>query len=155
MMTHDIQNFIEEIIKNLGFSVTSIDFDIQESGGYVCRVISEDHRELIGKDGETLQSLNHLVKRFIEKNSQNNQDNKETHFLLDINDYQEKKIQKIKTIAHMMAERARFFKSSVELDPMNAFERHIIHEYVQMQDDLETESTGFGKERRVVIRCKK
>jgi spoIIIJ-associated protein len=152
MMTHDIQNFIEETIKNLGFSITSIDFDVQESGGYVCRVISEDHRELIGKDGETLQSLNHLIKRFIEKNNPNNQ---ETHFLLDVNDYQEKKIQKIKAIAHMMAERARFFKSAVELDPMNAFERHIIHEYIQNQDDLETESTGIGKERRVVIRCKK
>ena len=54
----------------------------------------------------------------------------------------------------MMAERARFFKSRVELDPMNAFERRIVHEYVSQHKDLSSESAGVGKGRRVVISYK-
>lgn len=150
MTTQDIQNYIEQCLKKMGFSFDSINFDIDDFGTKVFKVQTQESRELIGKDGETLQALNHLIKRFCEKNGETN------HIMLDINDYQEKKIQKIKTIAHMMGERCRFFKSSIELDPMNPFERHIIHEYIQQnQTDLETESTGYGKERRVVIKCKK
>lgn len=148
-MSQEIQNYIEQLIRTLGFSFESIDFDVTDTGTRIFRLKTNDSRDLIGRDGETLQSLNHLLKRFVEKNGQ------DQHVLLDINDYHEKKIEKIKVVAHMMAERARFFKSSVELDPMNAFERHVVHEYIQNQDDLETESTGFGKERRVVIKYKK
>lgn len=150
MTTQDIQNYIEQCLKNMGFSFDSIDFDIDDFGTRVFKVQTQESKELIGKDGETLQSLNHLIKRFCEKNGETG------HTMLDINDYQEKKIEKIKTIAHMMGERCRFFKSPIELDPMNAFERHIIHEYIQQnQPDLETESTGYGKERKVVIKYKK
>ena len=52
----------------------------------------------------------------------------------------------------MMAERARYFKSSVEVDPMPAFERRIVHEFLSNATDLKTESTGFGHTRRVVIK---
>jgi len=51
-----------------------------------------------------------------------------------------------------MAERARYFKSSVEVDPMPAFERRIVHEFLSDAIDLKTESTGFGAKRRVVIK---
>ncbi len=149
MTTQDIQNYIEQCLKTMSFSFDSIDFNIDDRGTKVFKIKTQESKDLIGKDGETLQSLTHIVKRFCEKNGETN------HIMLDINDYQDKKIEKIKTIAHMMSERARFFKSSVELDPMNAFERHIVHEYVQNQEDLETESIGFGKERKVVIKYKK
>jgi spoIIIJ-associated protein len=52
----------------------------------------------------------------------------------------------------MMAERARYFKSSIELDPMPAFDRRIIHEYLSTATDLKTESVGDGNKRRVMIR---
>jgi spoIIIJ-associated protein len=133
----------------LWLHIDSIDFDIDERETKVFKITTLNSRELIGKDGETIQALNHLLKRFVEKNGEIN------HVALDVNGYQDKKIEKLKVVAHMMAERARFFKSSVELDPMNAFERHVVHEYIQSQNDLETESTGFGKERHVVIKYKK
>lgn len=148
-MTSNIQNYIEQLMKIMGFSYDSIDFDVNEHGTKIFKISGEETKELIGKDGETLQSLNHILKRFVEKEGETG------HVMLDVNGYQDKKIEKIKAIAHMMAERSRYFKSSIELDPMNAFERHIVHEYIQNQDDLETESTGFGKERRVVIKYKK
>ena len=54
--------------------------------------------------------------------------------------------------AHMMAERARYFKSNIEVDPMSAFERRIIHEFLSDATDLKTESMGEGPQRRVVIK---
>lgn len=148
MTTNDIKNYIEKILHYMGFSDNSIDFDISETGTKVFK-IENPTNELIGKDGETLNSLNHLIKRFVEKEGE------QSHVMIDVNGFQDKKIEKIKTIAHMMAERARFFKSSIELEPMNSFERHVIHEYIQEFNDLETESTGFGKNRKVVIKYKK
>lgn len=152
MKTSDIQNYIEKIITILGVEFESITDSVSDSGTLVFSIQSKDSKFLIGRDGEVLKSLNYLVKKYIEKNS-----NPETnqHILVDVNGYQEEKIKRVKTIAHMMAERCRFFKSPVELDPMNPFDRHVVHEYIQEQDDLETESTGFGKERRVIIKYKK
>ena len=52
----------------------------------------------------------------------------------------------------MMAERARYFKSNIEVDPMSAFERRVVHEFLAGETDLKTESTGYGPTRRVVIK---
>lgn len=148
MTTDDIKNYIEQLIETMGFSSNSIDFDINDRGTKVFKLVTEQ-KELIGKDGETLKALNHLLKRFVEKQGET------FHVMFDINGHQEKKVDKIKAIAYMMAERSKFFKSSVELEPMNAFERHVVHEYIQTRDELETESIGFGRERRVIIKYKK
>jgi len=106
---------------------------------------------LLGEDGKTLMALNHLVKRIFEGQCAK-QNFKEFSFMVDVNDYQEKRIQDLKTKAQMMAERARFFKSSVELIPMNPYERMIIHSFFTNIPDIETESTGVGKDRRVVLK---
>jgi predicted RNA-binding protein Jag len=52
----------------------------------------------------------------------------------------------------MMSERARYFKSNIEVDPMSAFERRVIHEFLSEATDLKTESIGTGSSRRVVIK---
>ena len=72
--------------------------------------------------------------------------------IVDINDFQKKHIENIRAVAHMMSERARYFKSNIEVDPMSAFERRIIHEFLSEANDLKTESMGAGRDRRVVIK---
>ena len=52
----------------------------------------------------------------------------------------------------MMSERARYFKSNMEVDPMSAFERRVVHEFLSESSDLKTESMGIGRDRRVVIK---
>ena len=106
---------------------------------------------LIGESGKTLMAVNHLVKKIFENQREKN-NFKEVNFLVDVNDYQEKRIQDIKDKAQIMAERARFFKSNVELMPMNPYERMIVHSFFSNAPDLETESTGEGRERRIVIK---
>jgi len=73
-------------------------------------------------------------------------------FFIDVNGYQKKRFENLKNIAHMMAERARYFKSNIEIDPMPAYERRIIHLFLEKNKDIKTESEGFGKDRRVVIK---
>jgi spoIIIJ-associated protein len=104
---------------------------------------------LIGHDGETLHALTYLLKRIID-----NKFNEETAkaVTLDINDFYKKRVEQLKTTAHMLAERARFFKSSIDLDPMNPFERRIVHEYLQSYTDISTDSVGEGRNRHIVIK---
>ena len=71
---------------------------------------------------------------------------------IDVNSYQKKRFDNLKTIAHMMAERARYFKSNIEIDPMPAYERRIVHMFLEGAKDLKTESEGTGPNRRVVIK---
>jgi len=106
---------------------------------------------LVGLEGKTLFALNHLVKKIFEKNCEKN-NWKKTSFMIDINKYQEKRIQELKNRAQIMAERARFFKSNIECPPMNPYERMIIHSFFTDAPDIETESTGVGRDRRVVIK---
>jgi len=126
---------------------------IEIHGGEITKfsIKTSEPQLLLGEEGKTLMALNHFVKRVFEQQA-SKQNFKPLNFLIDVNDYQEKRIQDLKTKAQMMAERARFFKSSVELVPMNPYERMIIHSFFTNIPDIKTQSTGFGKDRRVVIK---
>lgn len=111
-------------------------------------VRTPDSAILIGERGARLLALNHLVKRIAERELKD----EELQFFIDVNDYQKKRIDDIRTKAHMLAERARYFKSSVEMDPMSSYERMIIHAQFTEVSDITTESLGQGKDRRVVLK---
>lgn len=106
---------------------------------------------LIGRDGKTLMALNHVVKKIFEAESIN-QGWKPVNFIVDVNNYQEKKIEEIQNKANIIAERARFFKNNVEMSPMNPYERMITHSIFTHTPDIQTESIGRGRERRVVVK---
>jgi spoIIIJ-associated protein len=71
---------------------------------------------------------------------------------VDVNEYQKKHIEEIRSKARILAERARYFKSSVDMEPMSAYERMIIHSEFASSPDISTESIGKGKDRHVVLR---
>ena len=148
MIDQELQKLIEEFIKKTGFDYSNLSVGLDsDAGSYWVSMTSKDTHSIIGKDGEMIQSINHLLKRMVESKYKDNS----PRVLLDINNYHKERIDKIKTVAHMMSERARFFKSRIELEPMNAFERRIVHDYVGGHSDLASESSGVGKNRRVVI----
>lgn len=147
-METQIKKIIEEFISKTGFNFDSVLSEVDMDSGLLSFTIkTSDSNFLIGKNGEALQSISFLIKRMVENQFKENV----PRISIDINDYQKAKVEKIKTIAHMMSERARFFKSKVELEPMSSFERLIVHEYVSKQGDLKSESEGFGPNRRVTI----
>ncbi len=107
------------------------------------------------REGEGLYALNHLVRRMIEGKViavPSDIGKSGPNILIDINDFQKRKVDSVRAVAHMMSERARYFKSNIEVDPMSAFERRIVHEFLSDATDLKTESVGFGPTRRVVIK---
>ncbi|MEA3399564.1 MAG: R3H domain-containing nucleic acid-binding protein [Patescibacteria group bacterium] len=147
MKKEEIKKMIEEIFDLTGCSLDDCSFE-EENGMLWCSIETPDSRFLIGKEGKTLKSFNHLFYKMTEGNFQEG----DPSLFIDINGYQKKRFDNLKNIAYMMAERARYFKSNIEVDPMPAYERRIIHLFLEGAKDVKTESTGTGPDRRVVIK---
>jgi len=159
----EIQNLIKELIEKTTIKLNGISI-IEDSPKniFISVEVGEPHF-FISRDGEGLQALNHLVHRIVENKTLSLQPGAEhsplvggeklgPQILIDINGFQKKHIENVRAVAHMMSERARYFKSNIEVDPMSAFERRIVHEFLSDATDLKTESVGFGSSRRVVIK---
>jgi spoIIIJ-associated protein len=143
-----IKQTVEQIFKQTGCTISNCEFS-NDNNMLWCMIETPDSRFMIGRDGETLRSLNHLVRKMVEKNLTEEESSK---IFLDINGYQKKRYESLKNVAHMMAERARYFKSNIEIDPMPAYERRIVHMFLEGIKDIKTESEGYGPNRRVVIK---
>lgn len=148
MNQDQIKKIIEDIFNHTACTISKCEFS-NEGSMLWCSIDTPDSRFMIGRDGETLRSLNHLVRKMAEKNATEEEVN---NVFIDVNGYQKKRFDSLKTIAHMMAERARYFKSNIEVDPMPAYERRIVHMFLEGQPDIKTESEGYGPSRRVVIK---
>ena len=147
MQRNEITSLIKKLIEKTtgGEAIVSE----EEDGKTVWyRVEVSDPYHFSARGGEGLFALNHLVRRIVE----NKTPEPESEILIDINGLQKKRIDSVRAIAHMMAERARYFKSNIEVDPMPPFERRIVHEFLSDAADLKTESEGVGPGRRVVIK---
>ena len=153
MNKDEIQNLIKELIERTTGGLNEISITEEKPGSvWVSVEVSEPHL-FTGREGEGLSALNHLVRRIMEtKNYAKMTAEESPGVLIDINGFQKKHIENIRAIAHMMSERARYFKSNIEVDPMTAFERRIVHEFLSDADDLLTVSIGAGRSRRVVIK---
>lgn len=145
----EVKNTIEEILKYLTVSYDDIEI-ITGNTNIVFMIKTTEAPSLIGHNGGNLLALNHIVKRIIEQKSPDNKEN----FMVDVNEYQKKRNDELKQKAMLLAGRVKSFKSDTELDPMTSYERMIIHATLAEDPEIETQSTGFGRERRVVIKYK-
>ena len=140
---------IKTLLGHLGVTYNDVMSIVDEkSGALRFAVTTPESTILIGESGARLLALNHLVKRIVEKKFPLER----YPFMIDVNDYQKKHIEEICTKANMLAERARFFKSAVDMDPMSSYERMIVHSQFTDTSDIATESAGVGKDRHVVLR---
>ena len=114
----------------------------------IIMISAEESSILIGYKGETLMSLSHILKRIAD--TEQGQE-KKLSFIVDVNGYQKKRINEIKDKARILVERARYYKSSVEMDPMSPYERMIVHSLYSQDLHIKTSSTGFGKERKITL----
>lgn len=149
MNINEIQNLIRELIERTTSTIKQITVSDDNPKNICFSIEVSDPHLFLSKGGEALFALNHIVRKIIESKKA---DDSELNILVDINGFQKKRIENLHATAHMMAERARYFKSNIEVDPMPAFERRIIHEFLSEETDLKTESTGEGVSRRVVIK---
>lgn len=160
MDRQEIQNLIKDLIEKTTIKLDEISLAEDKPGNlWISAQVGEPHFFISG-NGEGLHALNHLVHRILETGAMKKKKKEDSPaeepeglgVIVDINGFQKKHVDNIRAIAHMMSERARYFKSNIEVDPMSAFERRIIHEFLSDAADLETESIGTGRDRRVVIK---
>ena len=141
-----IQQLIEALLAKMHIEAAVEQAELL--GGVCFHIKTPDGAMLIGENGQNMLALYYLIKRIMEKQAVG----EPMQFSLDVNDYQRKRIEEIKERARMGAQRVRYFKKEVILQPMSAYERRVIHLTLAEDPDIVTESRGEGEVRSVVIK---
>jgi spoIIIJ-associated protein len=145
---HSLKELIEKLLALLDVPVESV--TVGGTHRTVVAVTSSESQTLIGEGGETLRALNMIAKRLVET-----KDSKDAAtFIIDVNGYLEAQLEGVRNSARQLAQRARLFKHDVELEPMSAYERLVIHELFAEDPEIETQSAGEGKFRHIVLKYK-
>ena len=113
-------------------------------------IIGSDTGILIGHHGETLDVIQYLVNLSALRKSKQ-KDGDYVKIVVDIEGYREKREETLRTLARRMAARAVKYKRNVFLEPMNAYERRIIHSELQSFENVSTHSVGADKDRKIII----
>lgn len=148
-------NFLKSFIKDIGINCeVKGDMTLNENG-FVSRLITiegEDAPSLIGHRGDMLDALQYLANLCLARKSEG--EHKEyVKVVLDIENYREKREQSLRALARRMAEKAIKYQRNVLLEPMNPYERMIIHSEIQSIEGVSTHSVGYDDNRKIVITC--
>lgn len=143
-----VQNLTQEM-----FNLIGVEAQIKVESENDCWRVDASVPEagfLIGHAGENLKALQHILSLMIAKRT--NTFWGRGGFILDINNYQKERESFLVSLAKNAAYEAQETKNIIALDPMNAFDRRIIHLAVEKIGGVASESRGEGEARRVVIR---
>ncbi|MBO5374632.1 MAG: Jag N-terminal domain-containing protein [Clostridia bacterium] len=145
--------FIKDFIASIGFNCEVKGDLTPNEEGYVSRVVTvegEGASVLIGHHGETLDAIQYLANLCLARKSDS--DHKEyVKVIVDIENYRAKREQTLRALARKMGEKALRQGRSIHLDPMNPYERRIIHSEIQKMDGVSTHSVGYDETRKIVI----
>lgn len=122
----------------------------EESDKIFIDLKGEDVGAIIGYRGETLDAIQYLLHIFVNKNSKGNY----KKVLLDAGDYRLKREETLKKLALKTAYKVKKYGRSMKFEPMNPYERKIIHSALQDDNNITTESKGQEPFRRVVVSLK-
>ena len=146
---YEAKTFLREVLINMGVNAEII---VKEEDSVVkFNLTGPDMGILIGYRGETLDSLQYLLSLVLNKGH-------ETEYkrvILDTENYRIKREETLKRLARRIAEKVRATGKQVKLEPMNPYERRIIHSALQNDPYIETYSEGDEPYRRVVVDLKK
>ena len=147
----EVINYIKEFIKILEKAFnTTINSEVNfKNDCYNVVLINDNQSLLIGKDGRTLNSIQLLLHQMI-----NNLTGFNLRINVDVGNYKERKVKRIEKEIKKIAKEVLNSKIEAKLDPMNSYERRIVHTIISDFEKLETESFGQDPMRYVVIRYK-
>lgn len=145
----DVKNFITEYIKNLSkllnLDITSEILNNNES--FNITLVSDNNAILIGKEGKNLNAIQTILRQAIKTEAGIN-----LKISVDVGNYKLKKMKNIEIEVRKIAEEMEKSHLDVSLDPMNSYERRLVHNIINEYSNLTTESFGEGKDRHVVIK---
>lgn len=140
-----IKEYVKELIHNMGLTC-NLEVKKRENGINIT-VISDNNSILIGKNGRTLEAITLVVKQMI-----HNEIGEYFPFVLDIGEYKIAREQKLESLAKRTAREVAKSKIAASLDPMNSYERRIVHNAIGKIKGVSTKSEGEEPNRCVVIR---
>lgn len=140
-----IKNYIIDVAKNMGITVN---IEAKKRENYIqINLFSESSSILIGKNGRTMEALQYLI-----KNSIYNKTGFKINVILDVEDYKEKINRHLEYNVKKIAREVRKTGVDAKLDPMNSYERRIVHNAVNEIKGVSTISEGVEPNRYVVIK---
>ena len=140
-----IRKFLTGLLERRGVKA-EMEISPRANGGINVNLTGSSMGAIIGRRGETLDAIQHLTNYVINKGS-----DKHLHISVDAECYRSKREESLTRLAEKMAEKAIKYKRSMALEPMNSYERHVIHTALQNYEGVTTSSTGTEPNRRVVV----
>ena len=144
------KNILETILNLMGIQASVVPSAENEEEGATFSVNldieGEDLGILIGRRGQTLASLQYIVRLIVGHQTQ-----VRPPIVIDVEGYKQRRCESLRALAWRMAEQVSIKRTPFILEPMSAFERRIIHLALADHPDVTTESTGLGEARKVVI----
>ncbi len=137
--------YLLEMVKGLKVDDATIESSIVD-GVVNMEIKCEDYGIVIGHRGETLDALQYLTSLYIKKST-----DKSVRISLNVGNYREKRIETLKNLARKNASYVSRSGRRYTFEPMNPFERRVIHTTVQEIEGVESRSIGFNQDRRVVL----
>ena len=145
---HEALRFLKEVTEKMG-----LDLSIRAMAGddmVYLEMDGKDSGTVIGKRGQTLDSIQYLASLVVNKNSE-----KYIKVVVDAENYRAKRQKTLEQLANRLAAKVIKTKKYVRLEPMNPYERKVIHATLQQNRNITTRSEGEEPYRRVVIEYKK
>jgi len=141
---HPVYLFLKEISKNMGLTL-DIKASYNAENVYI-DINGKDSGTIIGKRGQTLDSIQYLCSLVANKNSESY-----IRVVIDAENYRMKRERTLEQLANRLADKVRKTGRSVRLEPMNPYERKVIHSTLQNRSGVTTRSEGEEPYRRVII----
>lgn len=145
----EIRNFLDGLMKQMDMKVTA-EIEVAVDGTYKVDLVGENLGSLIGRRGETLDAIQQLTSYTVNRGQ-----SKRCRIHMDAENYRAKREETLIQLANKVADKVVKQRRNQSLEPMNAYERHIIHTALQDNNTVETFSTGTEPNRRIVVTCAK
>ena len=143
-------DFMQKVLAELGFSAEISATVEEEEGNIYINIVGDDMGTLIGKRGQTLDALQYLTSLVV-----NRVCNQYYKIKLDTENYRERRKETLENLARNIANKVKKTRRNVALEPMNPYERRIIHSALQNDKYVETHSEGEEPYRKVIVSMKK
>ena len=140
-----IETFVKGLLEHMDSKAVPHCFK-EESGSYKVDLVGDDLGYLIGRRGDTLDAIQHLTNYAVNRDVEGR-----IRVNVDAEAYREKREESLRRYARKKAQQVLKARRRTTLEPMNAYERHVIHAALQDMENITTHSTGVEPNRRVVI----
>ena len=137
--------FLKGLLERMGSDAVPEVEDRGEDGLFI-RLNGQKLGMLIGRHGETLDAIQHLTGYVVNRGV-----SKRTHISVDAEDYWAKREESMKSLAYKVAAKVIKYRKNMTLEPMNSYERHVVHTALQDYEEVSTYSVGSEPNRRVVV----